>query len=235
LRRHYPEQAGGFLFAIQSAQKDDGRFVTHFGTDEEQESSVNFFPGQALIALALNLEDPSNRDRCERAFLPYRAHFRTAPTTAFIGWQVDVWARLAIACNRLDWASFAFEQTDWLLQMQVTDSQLADWNGGFSRGGDAPAFSSIVFLEALLRALKLADVFGDIQRLKTYRRAALLGLQFCERLRLDASPSSFFPDPGRTRGGIAMGLNNKNVRCDVVQHFITMCLAALDAESLLFD
>jgi hypothetical protein len=164
-------------------------------------------------------------ERCRRAFLPYVLHFRQAPASAFVGWHVDVWSRIAVLTGEHAYADFAFEQTDWLLQRQIMDHPDWRWVGGFSDSGAAPQCSSIVFLEATARALALALKRGDVERISKYAEAVRRGLQFCRRLRLEETPQSLLGNPPRCRGGIALGLLDRRVRCDVVQHFITLCLA----------
>src|SRR5208282_4939619 len=125
------------------------------------------------------------------------------------------------------YAEFAFEQTDWLLQMQVKSHRDFRWVGGFSQSGAAPKFSSIVFLEATVRALMLAVRTGDSDRTRKYADCVRSGLQFCRLLRLEETPPTLLGNPMRCKGGVALGLVDRRVRCDVVQHFITMCLVTL--------
>jgi AMMECR1 domain-containing protein len=212
--------------SITRAQKPDGRFITRFGEAEERERETNFYSGQALLALALEAERGNREaeEMCRLAFQPYLLHFRTAPTSAFVGWHVDVWSRMALLTGEHAYAEFAFEQTEWLLQMQVESHNDPRWVGGFSRSG-APKFSSIVFLEATVRALILAIRTGDAERTRRYTERVRLGLQFCRLLRLEETPSILLGNPMRCKGGVALGLVDRRVRCDVVQHFITLCLA----------
>jgi AMMECR1 domain-containing protein len=236
LKAQFPKESQVLITSVSAAQMATGKFITSFSVDDaENVRQANFFSGQALLALALNSQQSAFKTQYERAFPIYREHFRQGRTTAFTGWHVDLWSRLAIRDRRRDFADFAFEQTDWLLEKQVNSAAQPYWLGGFSKRGKPPAFSSIVFLEAVIRALILADHFGEAERAAKYRAAALLGLAFCAQLRLEVVPSAFFPDPVRTVGGVGLGLADLTVRCDVVQHHITLCLAALEASHLLFD
>jgi AMMECR1 domain-containing protein len=227
LRTHFPQEYGELYRSIVLAQKADGRFCTRLGETQERPREIDFFPGQALLVLALEAER-GNADalaRCQKAYAPYAQHFRTAPASAFVGWNVDVWTRLARLTQERAYADFAFEQADWLLQLQVRDSRDPREVGGFVRSGNPPGFSSIVFLEATVRALELAVEMGEGERVERYSESVRLGLQFCRRLRLEETPSILLGDPMRCRGGVALSLVDRTVRCDVVQHFITLCLA----------
>ena len=226
-----------FRESILRCQRPDGRFMTQFGKLQEGHKQVEFYPGQVLLALALEIEAGSSiaLAMCEAAFASYRSHFTNGPTTAFAGWQIDAWSRLAIAVGREDYALFAFQQADWLLQRQLTENAVAEHVGGFAKGNRVPAFSSIVFVEALIAALQLAAVIGDTARQQRYRAAIRLGLQFCRGLLLREVPDAFLLNPDKCIGGVAMRLANLDVRCDVVQHFLTLALATYNHFGLIFS
>jgi len=223
--------------SVLLAQMPSGRFQTHLGSNVENMRSSEFFSGQALLTLVQRAEqdDTDARNRCSTAFAAYLQQFRDKPTTAFVGWHVDVWSRMALLTKRQDYVDFVFEQTDWLLKIQVKSAQETRWIGGFRTGDRMPKFSSIVFLEAVVKAYALALFVEDSERIGLYRRAILSGLRFCERLRLGNEQMAWFPNPQRSRGGIALSLLDRRVRCDVPQHFITLCLAILKAKDLIPD
>lgn len=220
--------------SVEMSQLPSGRILTHFGVDTENERSSEFFSGQALLTFVQRAErgDKEALDRCSAAFEAYRQQFEVRPTSAFVGWHVDVWTRMASLTNRSDYADFAFQQIDWLLEMQVLEAPEKSWIGGFRNSGKMPKFSSIVFLEAVVRAYILASALGQQDRIERYRSAIHLGLRFCSRLRLGEHQLSWFPNPARCRGGIALSILDRQVRCDVPQHFVTLCLVLLQAPSL---
>jgi AMMECR1 domain-containing protein len=226
LRDEFYQEYEQLYQAIALAQKLDGRFITRFGAIEERANEIDFFSGQALLVLALEAERGNIEalEMCKRAFQPYVDHFRKSPATAFVGWHVDVWSRIAMLTKEQVYANFAFEQTDWLLHIQIKNHSDARWIGGFSKSGSAPNFSSIVFSEATARSLLLAHKLGDNERSEKYRECVKAGLRFCEQLRLEDTPINLLGNPERSKGGIALGLVDRTVRCDVVQHFITLCL-----------
>jgi AMMECR1 domain-containing protein len=234
LASNYEEEAEQLLAGIKSSQLRSGIFQCTFGDAYSRESQANFFPGQAILALTVKAGrgDSSCRECYRAAFRPYRDHFRNSPTTAFVGWHADAWSRAAMLDSNSEYAEFVFEQVDWLLQYQLVDSSDSSCFGGYSWNGRPPGYSSIVYTEAIARAAALAHVVGDV-RLPKYRDAFISGIAFCDRLRLRREQSLFFPDPKRAIGGMTTSLSNFEVRSDVVQHAMTLGLAALDLMSLL--
>jgi hypothetical protein len=225
----YGHQIDDLLTGIKSAQLESGLFDCTFGASHSSDSQINFFPGQALLALVMRTEqgDESCRPHYRRAFIPYRDHFRISPSTAFVGWQADVWSRAALLDNNADYANFVFEQIDWLLQFQIHSDKQQLTSGGFSWNGKPPGYSSIVYTEAIARGADLANRLGDNRWIR-YREAFREGIQFCSRLRLTREQSVFFPHPSRAIGGMTESTANFDVRSDVVQHAITLALAVLE-------
>lgn len=234
LSADHEEDIDNFLAAIKASQLDSGLFACVFGTAKEGGSQINFFPGQAILALVVKAMqgDESCRPFYRRAFAPYRAHFRRSPSTAFVGWHADAWSRAALLDGNAEFAEFVFEQTDWLLRLQLTDDKDSLYWGGFSKSGKPPDYSSIVYTEAVARAAGLAYRAGD-PRWEGYRDACRAGITFCSRLRLMEEQSVFFAHPLRAIGGVARSLSNFEVRSDVVQHAITLALTFLDTPILL--
>jgi AMMECR1 domain-containing protein len=56
LRKEFAEAHRQLYRSIVSAQKPDGRFMTHFGEVREDERAANFYPGEALLVLAEEAE-----------------------------------------------------------------------------------------------------------------------------------------------------------------------------------
>ena len=234
LHSTFKREHGQLVSSIKEAQSEDGTFRCVLGSDTRTARGQDFYPGQALLGLALasDLGDQSAISHCRAAFVPYREHFRKAPKTAFILWQVDAWRRLAAAEKNPTFANFAFELVDWLLQFQLPDSADAQHRGGFS-AGRPPDATSCVYAEAVIRGATLASVFGEVERRERYRNAALRGLRFCNQLTLGPLQRPFLASPERAYGGVTESLSDFRVRCDRVQHLITLGLAALEDPELL--
>jgi AMMECR1 domain-containing protein len=229
--------------AILTLQNEDGSFRCTTGPDDESQRSVNFFPGEAL--LALTYEARRGQTECEaairRAFPWYRRHFRRNPSTAFVLWQVDAW-RLA-ACSglrqsnlgeRSAWAEFVFEMADWLLNLQLDRAtKPREFAGAFLAPGSAPGASTAVFTEAIVRACGVARDLGLADRYSRYRKSSLLSLGFLFRLQITEQLAFMFSKPALAIGGTPHSLQDFTIRCDFDQHLITALRSAL--ETKIFD
>jgi hypothetical protein len=227
MRKEFAQEYNQLYRSIVSTQKNDGRIMTYFGETSDSVRSADQYSGEALLVLAMEAEQ-GNRGAltmCRRAFAPYLQHFRNAPSSAFVGWHVDVWSRIALITGERDYSDFVFEQTEWLLQWQVQEHSDPRWIGGFSQLTSSPQFTSAVYLEAVARSLMLAVRTGDGSRATRYGESIRAGLDFCKQLRLEETPVALLGNPLRCEGGIGIGLVDRRIRCDAVQHFITMCVA----------
>ena len=234
LRSRYQFEAESLLYGIRKQQNEDGSFTCTYGSWGSAESQQNFFPGQALLACVMmsNLGDISYCGVYEKAFKFYEEHFLRSPTTAFVGWQADVWTRVALAKCDERYSKFVFAQIDWLLNLQVRNPGSLIY-GSFSSQSKPSNYSTIVYVEAIARAADLAFSTGDEVRYQIYREAVVAGLSFCSSLRLTVAQGSFFPSPERAYGGSTTSLTNFVVRSDVVQHATTMALAISERSHLL--
>lgn len=223
----HPHVLMALLSTLKRSQRSDGYFECFLGTDKASDSVINFYPGDALLALAISAArgDEEALASCRRAFGPYRRHFLSTPASAFVGWQVDVWSRLALLTQSEKYADFAFAQLDWLLQFQLREGPYV---GGFSLPGKRVNASSCVYTEAMIRGALLARALDISQLQDKYARASMAGLRFCTQLQIDASVASILPDGSRALGGVTGGLQSFVVRSDNVQHSITMAQVALE-------
>jgi|SRR5208282_191024 len=235
LRKEFAQEYQQLYRSIVSAQKPGGRMVTYFGEAKESERLANFYPGEALLVLAMEAERKNSEalEMCRRAFQPYVLSFRAAPASAFIVWHINVWSRIALLTAEHAYADFVFEQADWLLQLQIKNHHDPRWIGGFSQSGATPQVYTTAFTEAIVRALTLAAKTGDTERTRKYAECVRSGLRFCRLLQIEETQASLLANPLRCKGGIAFGLTDRRVRCDSVQHFITLCLAVEQVKNYL--
>lgn len=216
--------------SLLAAQNSDGMFTCYLESDQPDGNAINYFPGEALLALTMSSGrgDSCCLKACERAFEPYRDHFRSQPSTAFVGWQADVWSRMARLCKKRHYAEFVFEQLDWILSFQQKDSSNMHEYGGFRVGGHIN-ISTAVYAEALIRGANLARSLANEKLWSIYRDAALAAVNYCARLRLQPEQAPYFPNPERAIGGVTGSLSHFEVRADHVQHTLTMAIAALES------
>ncbi len=232
----FEEQREGLFRSIASAQAHDGSFCCNPGSERADGRAVDYFPGEALIALLLKAQagDQGTLELVDLAFEHYRDYFRTNPTTAFVGWHADAWSRAASLRGNSEYASFVFEQIDWLLNLQVMHCNQAELTGGFrTQTGALPTVSSVVYTEAVLRGMATAQSLGDQTRFNRYKLSALAGLRFCQQLIVSPEQAGFLEQPKRALGGVTGSLQNFEIRADHVQHTITLLLAALELAELL--
>lgn len=244
--RPYASKGDCLIDTLLNSQEDSGAFRCSIGQQPEQATWQNFFPGEALLALTRYLLLTGNSripEHLGRAFTHYRTHFRREPHSAFVLWQVDAWVNVATALKAgtlkpfgpslEDICAFIFEQIDWLLKLQHTSDNQSrkEYEGGFKLGS-APTFSSATYVEAIIRACDAAAVIGDEARLITYRRRALIGLNFLLRLQLREESAPFFVRPDLVIGGLPKSLECFDIRADYDQHFLTACLTAIESHTL---
>lgn len=233
--------------AVLSWQRPDGSFRCR--TDSlsvaDDGTGQDYFPGEALMALAVEMRAGSPEAQCAMAAALswYRARFRSQPTTAFVPWQIEAWRLYAewsmygevpAVPNALECSEFVFEMADWLLQFQVGPPGCSPGlAGGYAQPGRMPGVSTSTYTEAIIRAFSLAQQFADGGRADRYREASLLGLNFMCRLQILADAARVFRDPVRTVGGTTASLSDLTMRCDYDQHALTAYLAALETGGLL--
>ncbi len=242
----YHRERSALIATILSFQNENGSFRVYADQSVAYTGTlIDYFPGQALLALAREAQRGSDvcRNAVVRAFSWYRRHFQRTPATAFILWQVDTW-RLAFewpkdsgsqrSVDPGTYADFVFEMADWLLQFQLRENaKPKDFCGGFSRPGSSPSYSTAVFAEAIIRAYGVARVLGNSERMARYRESSLLALRFLFRLQIAPETAFLFRHPDRAIGGTPRSLHDFTIRSDFDQHLITAFLAALETPGLL--
>lgn len=247
LSRRYIERRHELVTAILGLQEANGAFrcATDRAITDHNDPKQNFYPGEALLALCHEARRGTEEcfETVERAFPWYREHFKRAPATAFVLWQVDAWELFFDWCKRTGkrsmanlriYADFVFEMTDWLLRLQLGNSAPhPGFIGGFALSGQQPTVSSATYTEAVIRAYNVASHLGEGERMERYRRAALAGIGFLFRLQLTAAMAALFRDPELAVGGTTRGLADFTIRCDYDQHAITAFQAALESPGLL--
>lgn len=230
----YDEPVRTLTNAIYASQKADGSFHCSFGGTQTADTQQDYFPGQALLSLLSgHISDRSMMiDSLRRAFPFYSSRFISQPSTAFVGWQIEVWKRAYDLDARPEYAAFALRQAEWLLQFQLFSRETHPlYRGGFVKQSGTPNYSTIVYTEALAHAAGLAHQLHD----PLYARlshAFTAGLAFCNRLWIVEEQSIFFPHPQRAIGGVTRSISNLTIRADVVQHAITLALAAINVSVL---
>ncbi len=201
----------------------------------------DFYPGEALLALALELNDGiENLDTpLEKAFEWYRKYFQMAPKSALVAWHCAAW-RLVCDYRRTingarEYADFVFEMVDWILEFQLTPATNADseyW-GSFSPLGGKPSFSTAGYIEAIVHGYDLAVRDQLRERASRYRDAAIRGFAFLLKLQICAGMKPILVSPSVSLGGTTKSLSDGTIRCDFDQHAITAYISALQSPTFL--
>lgn len=220
---------------IASLQGADGRLHTDYVKATEDKDAQQFYPGEALLALA-RLTVRTGEDRwlpvLERAFDYYAAFWEAEGKSAFVPWQAATWANVHQLTGDARYAELAFGLQDVLLARQDLRSYghtlHDDWGGTMSRPpGGQPTFSTGTFLEPLPLLVVVARAVGDHERADRYAAALRHGLRFTLQLVITEPETWFTPDPARALGGVRSTLDDVRVRVDNVQHVVTAFLQAL--------
>lgn len=247
LSSQYHAERQRLLEAVLSWQRPDGSFRCR--TDStcvaDDATSQDYFPGQVLMALAVEMRAGcKSAHEAMAAALPwYRARFRAQPTTAFIPWQIEAWrlytewvmgAEGSVIPDARQSSEFVFEMADWLIRLQIISSlSHPDLIGGYARPDKKPGCSTATYTQAIIGAFSLAQQLSDARRMRLYRRASLLGLDFVRRLQIAPDTAVLFKDPALTIGGTPASMSDMTIRCDYDQHTLTAYLAALETSGLM--
>jgi len=109
-----------------------------------------------------------------------------------------------------------------------------DWIGGFLPGdGEEPNWNSTLKLEAVIDAYRMAVESGDGERAARFRKSAIIGAGFLQRLQHRLGEEPGFADPGFVAGGTPFSASDPTVRLDVPHHManaILKVVAYLDLE-----
>lgn len=94
------------------------------------------------------------------------------------------------------------------------------WVGGYfpNSGSGEPNWNSTLKLEATVDAWRMADHVGDEERAEVFRKSALLGAAFLQRMMHRIGETDHFVDPELPIGGIPFSPTNPGVRVDVPHH-----------------
>jgi orotate phosphoribosyltransferase len=217
--------------ALWSRIDAHGRIHSHADAAVASDAYQDYFPGQALLALAAATEaglTPLDDARLTRALRYYRHRFRNRPHFGQVSW-------LAQACNAWwlikpdpDFAELAFDVADWILRFQH------DKTGAFlnDHQSDTPGYTTALYLEGIGAAARLARAAGKRDLHRDYLEACRRGLQFLEGLIIQPRDSSLLPNPAMALGGLRRSARSSEICIDFVQHYLAALIeirAAMEA------
>jgi hypothetical protein len=217
------ELAARLAQTLWRAIDSHGRVATHARAEDAADAHQDYFPGQALLALARAAERrvaPVDETRLARAFHYYRHRFRLRRRWGMVSWHLQAFAAWHRVAGRDDFARFVFEMADWALDHQQSKT------GGFINGhqDDGPGYTTALYLEGIACARRAADALGEPARAERYRRACERGFQFLDGLIYQARDRRFVPRADWAAGGLRASALASDVRVDFVQHALGAAL-----------
>ena len=223
------EMLGNFILEMQA---EDGSFYTHY-PKKVSESSVDFYPGEALLALMSAYEKTGRAEylkAVERAFPYYREYFGKNKKTAFVPWQSSAYSRAFNATGKKEYAEFVFEMTDWILGFHYgEDAPYPDYVGGYKRG-HYPASNTCTYSEGVADALAAARSAGELGKAEKYGEAMDNSMRMALQLQFDEKNTYYAEKPELAIGGFRKSLANDMIRVDNPQHCGSAILKYIELE-----
>ena len=218
-------------------QQPSGLFITAF-PPAESVSAQNYFPGEALLALACHYRlEPSSKvnEAFARAIRFYRDFFHRRRSPAFVSWQVQAFALMARQSKRQDYVDYVFEMTDWLADKQINKDNCPYpemWGGIASYTPGRAGVSTATYLEGFADALSLARTVGDKERAQRYEHLVTSAARFVMQLQFRPEEAYFVRSPQDAVGGIRTSPSLNLLRIDHCQHAL---VGLIKARQVLFD
>lgn len=203
-----------------------GRIATHREPLSDDDLYQDYYPGQALLALAsaaragLTEMDPEG---LQRAFLYYRHRFRYKRRWGQVSWLMQAFSEWWWVTRDPEFAALVFEIGDWALTHQQSKS------GGFinEHQPDTPGFMTAVYLEGIVSAIPVADATHGGERAARYSRAGGEAMRFLDRLIIQERDRAVIPNPAWAMGGVRPSLYQQEIRIDFVQHTLAAALGLM--------
>lgn len=211
---------------VRMAALPHGRIATHRDPTASTDAFQDYFPGQALLALAAAAEHTSatiDQNQLRSSFLYYRHRFRYQRHFGQVAWLMQAFSKWWQVTHEAQFAAFVFEVGDWLLQYQQAKT------GAFinDHQSDTPGYTTAVYLEGMGAAVHLAASLDNHERHRKYSESFLQGFGFLDQLIIQSRDESLLPNPELALGGLRQGLYFSLVRTDFVQHSLAAILSFL--------
>ena len=203
-------------------------FRTFFFPKERDGENWNFYSGEALLFLAEAARrgfplSPS-LERCAETFECCRARHYRRRNPAFVPWHTQACASLFAQSGWPDFAEFALEINDWLLQMQQWNGLPPDMKGRFydpahPEFGPPHAASTGAYLEGLATASTIARKVCDFTRASAYELAISRGIRSLRQLQFrDVHDAFYVSKKRRVMGALRTEVYDNSIRIDSAAH-----------------
>lgn len=203
-----------------------GRISTHSKPINGLDAYQDYFPGQALLALATAHQSGVTaiiESKLDKAFRYYRHRYRYGRNFGQVSWLMQAFGKWWDATGNRMFADFVFEIGDWVLQYQQEKT------GAFINDHqfDTPGYTTALYLEGIAVGLRLAALLGDENRSQRYRKSLARGFKFLDRLVIQQRDASVLPNAEFAIGGLRQSLYASEIRVDFVQHSLSAILETL--------
>jgi len=221
------------MIGMEGMQQEDGSFRGHFPPSQKV-ASQDYYPCEALLAIARYYAlhpDGERRALCDRALPYYVQYFRESRSMAFVPWHAQAWGEMARTTRLQKYADFVFEMTDWLIGMQLNETELplAIYDGAIDTANEGRGgVNTAVYLEGIVDAIRTADAFGDVERAARYRDATRRAARFVIQLRFREEECYYVQSPGEVVGGMRNTPINPTLRIDHAQHALAGLMGAAE-------
>lgn len=225
--REYLETAQKLARWIQTTQSGEGRFLIHkqnFTTKEVSNFISNYYPGEAIYALASLYKMDNNKEwltAAEKAahyLISVRDGEKTAEQLNQDHWLLYGLNELYRLSPQKIYYEHALKITKVILSVQRKDPS-DDEAGSF----DKPAYStgSATRIEGLSAAYQLVRDFGTKNELQPIFNGIFLGTQFLLRNQITRETAKQKNWPAKAVGGFQETPYIPNIRIDCVQHNVS--------------
>jgi hypothetical protein len=230
------EDAQSMARWMLSLQAESGEFTTHimeYSTGQDTGSVSEYYPGEAIYALAnLYLLDGNEEWlRAAQNGARWLANDRIAGKAPGDVTH-DHWLLLGLdVIQHISPDPVYYDATmaiaNAIIQSQNIDPEYPDWFGGFYRPPSST--SNATRTEGLMAAYRVAHDFGTAEEAERILQAAKNSVSFQLATQFHPESAMYLTDPQRVLGGFHRDLTNFEIRNDYVQHNISGILALLRA------
>ncbi len=215
--------ASNLSATLWSAVNRHGRIATHRPPADSPDAYQDYFPGQALLALAEAYRagvTEMEESKLDRAFKYYRHRFRHKRNFGQVSWMMQAFCAWWHATGDASFADFVFEIGDWVLRYQQEKT------GAFinDHQSDTPGYTTALYLEGIAAGERLAALLGDTKRRHRFQESLTRGFNFLDRLVIQERDASLLPNPEFAIGGLRQSLYASEIRVDFVQHSLSAIL-----------
>lgn len=230
--REYLDTAQKLARWIQATQSPEGRFLIHkqnFTTKEISDFISNYYPGEAIYALASLYKIDKNKEwliTAEKAagyLILVRDGEKTAEQLNQDHWLMYGLNELYRLSPQKIYYEHSLKITEAILNAQRKDPS-DDEAGSF----DKPAYStgSATRIEGLSAVYQLVRDFGTKKELEPIFSGICLGIQFLLKNQITKETVKQKKWPAKAVGGFQESLDTPNIRIDCVQHNVSALLGA---------